>query len=137
MAARRWLTARNDWTGLASKFHTSPVWEIGSLITVGLFIVLMFVIFAGPMESGHVALNTFAPDQRIHYGDWVLAAFLSFFLTSNIYRMYILNLRKGVDFKVPLSVNITQLWQLILHFATQKRYEQCDEEHQGFLRKDR
>jgi len=137
MAARRWLTARYDWTGLARKFYTSPVWEIGSIIVVGLFIVLMFVLFAGPMETDHVALNTFAPVQRIHYGDWVLAAFLSFFLLSNIYRMYVLNLRKGVDFKIPLSVFITQLWQLILHFATQKRFEQCDEEQHGFWRKDR
>ncbi len=59
------------------------------------------------MESDHVALNTFAPVQRIHYGDWVLPAFLSFFLLSNIHRMYILNQRKGVDFKIPLSVYIT------------------------------
>ena len=137
MAARRWLTARYDWTGLARKFYTSPVWEIGSIVVVGLFIVLMFVLFAGPMETDRVALNTFAPVERIHYGDWVLAAFLSFFLLSNIYRMYVLTLRKGVDFKIPLSVYITQAWQLILHFVTQKRFSECDEDQAGFLQKKR
>jgi ferredoxin len=137
MAARRWLTARYDWTGLARKFYTSPIWEIGSIIVVGLFIVLMFVFFAGPMETDRVALNTFAPVERIHYGDWVLAAFLSFFLLSNIYRMYVLTLPKGVDVKIPLSVYITQAWQLILHFVTQKRFDKCDEEQQGFLQKKR
>ena len=137
MAARRWLTARYDWTGLARKFYTSPVWEIGSIVVVGLFIVLMFVLFAGPMETDRVALNTFAPVERIHYGDWVLAAFLSFFLLSNIYRMYVLILRKGVDFKIPLSVYITQAWQLILHFVTQKRFSECDEDQAGFLQKKR
>jgi ferredoxin len=137
MAARRWLTARYDWTGLARKFYTSPVWEIGSIVVVGLFIVLMFVLFAGPMETDRVALNTFAPVERIHYGDWVLAAFLSFFLLSNIYHMYVLTLRKGVDFKIPLSVYITQAWQLILHFVTQKRFSECDEDQPGFLQKKR
>ena len=137
MAARRWLTARYDWTGLARKFYTSPIWEIGSIIVVGLFIVLMFVLFAGPMETDRVALNTFAPVERIHYGDWVLAAFLSFFLLSNIYRMYVLTLRKGVDFKIPLSVYITQASQLILHFVTQKRFSECDEDQSGFLQKKR
>ncbi len=32
MAARRWLTAQYDWTGLARKFYTSKVWEIGSVL---------------------------------------------------------------------------------------------------------
>jgi len=101
MATRRWLTAQYDWTGLAGKFYTSPVWEIGSIVVVAIFMVLMFVLFAGPMETSHVALNTFAPVQRIHYGDWVLAAFLSFFLLSNIFRMYFLNHAKRCEYKNP------------------------------------
>ena len=137
MAARRWLTAKYDWTGLARKFYTSPIWEIGSIVVVGIFIILMFVLFAGPMETDHVALNTFAPVERIHYGDWVLAAFLSFFLLSNIYRMWLFTLRKGVNVKIPLSVYITEFWNLIYHFVTQRRFEECDEEQAGFLQKKR
>lgn len=137
MAARRWLTAQYDWTGLARKFYTSPVWEIGSIVVVGLFIVLMFVLFAGPMETDHVALNAFAPVERIHYGDWVLAAFLSFFLLSNIYRMYIFTLCKGVKVKIPFSIFVTEFWNLLYHFVTQRQFEKCDEEQVGFLQKKR
>jgi len=135
MATRRWLTAQYDWTGLAGKFYTSPVWEIGSIVVVAIFMVLMFALFAGPMETSHVALNTFAPVQRIHYGDWVLAAFLSFFLLSNIFRMYSLTMRKGVNLKIPLSVYITEAWKLIYNFVTQKSFDKCDEEKKGFLHK--
>jgi len=137
MAARRWLTAKYDWTGLARKFYTSPAWELGSIVVVAIFMVLMFVFFAGPMETDQVALNTFAPVERIHYGDYVLAAFLSFFLLSNIFRMYILTLRKGMTIKIPLLVYVTEAWNLIYHFVTQKRFENCDEEQKGFFQKKR
>ena len=137
MAARRWLTAKYDWTGLARRFYTSPAWEIGSIVVVAIFMLLMFVFFAGPMETDRVALNTFAPVQRIHYGDYVLAVFLSFFLLSNIFRMYILTMRKGMTVKIPLSVYITEAWNLIYHFVTQKSFEKCDEEQKGFLQKKR
>jgi len=137
MTMRRWLTAQYDWTGLARKFYTSKVWEIGSILFVSAFIVLMFVLFAGPMQTDHVALNSFAPVRRIHYGDWVLAAFLSFFLLSNIFRMYQLTLRQGVKVKIPFSLYITELWTLIYHFVTQKRFEKCDDEQKGFFQKKR
>jgi ferredoxin len=137
MAARRWLTAQYDWTGLARKFYTSVTWEIGSIVFVGALIVLMFVLFAGPMVTDHVALNTFAPVERIHYGDWVLAAFLSFFLLSNIFRMYWLTLIKDSGLKIPISVYITEAWKLIYHFITQRQFEKCDEEHKGFFKKVR
>jgi len=137
MAIRRWLTAEYDWTGLARKFYTSPVWEIGSILLVGLFILLMVMLFAGPMVTSRVELNTFAPVKRIHYGDWVLAAFLSFFLLSNIYRMYFFILRKGTEVPINPKFFITEAWNLIYHFVTQKRFEKCEEEKQGFFKKER
>ncbi|MEW5869751.1 MAG: 4Fe-4S dicluster domain-containing protein [Chloroflexota bacterium] len=137
MSVRRWLTAQYDWTGLARKLYTSPAWEIGSIIVVGVFILVMFILFAGPMETSHVALNTFAPVQRIHYGDWVLAAFLSFFLLSNIFRMYLLILRKGAKVKIPFMLYLTEAWNLVYHFATQRQFAECDEEQEGFFKKKR
>jgi len=137
MTMRRWLTAQYDWTGLARKFYTSGLWEVGSILFVSALIVLMFVFFAGPMETDHVALNTFAPVQRIHYGDWVLAAFLSFFLLSNIFRMYVLTLKQGTKVKIPFSLYVTEAWNLLYHFVTQNRFEKCDEEQKGFFQKKR
>ena len=137
MTIRRWLTAQYDWTGLARKFYTSPVWEIGSVLFVGALVVLMFVFFAGPMETDHVALNTFAPVERIHYGDLVLAAFLSFFLLSNVFRMYWLTIRTDATLTIPFWLYITEAWTLIYHFVTQKQFEKCDEEQKGFFRQTR
>jgi quinone-modifying oxidoreductase subunit QmoC len=137
MAVRRWLSAHYDWTGLAYKFYTSPVWEIGSILVVGFLILLLFVFFAGPMETDRVALNTFAPVERIHFGDLIMAAFLSFFLLTNIYRMYVLTLRQGLEVQVPFFLYITEAWNLIYHFVAQKRFEKCDEEQVGFFRKAR
>jgi len=137
MTMRRWLTAQYDWTGLALKFYTSGLWEVGSILFVSALILLMFVFFAGPMETDHVALNTFAPVQRIHYGDWVLAAFLSFFLLSNIFRMYVLTLKQGTKVKIPFSLYVTEAWNLLYHFVTQNRFEKCDEEQKGFFQKKR
>jgi quinone-modifying oxidoreductase subunit QmoC len=135
MSARRWLTAQYDWTGLARKFYTSLVWEIGSIFVVGALIVLMFLLFAGPMVTDHVALNTFAPVERIHYGDWVLAAFLSFFLLSNIFRMFVLTMRQNEKTKIPFLIYVTEAWKLIYHFVTQIQFGKCDEEHKGFFQK--
>ena len=137
MTMRRWLTGQYDWTGLARLFYTSPFWEITSILLVGAFIVWMFVLFAGPMVTDHVALNTFAPVQRVHYGDWVLAAFLSFFLLSNVFRMYWLTMRKDSKIKIPILFYITEAWQLIVHFVTQKQFEKCDEEQEGLWQKKR
>jgi ferredoxin len=137
MAARRWLTAQYDWTGLAHKLYTSPAWEIGANLFVSLVVILMFVLFSGPMETDRVALNTFAPVRIVHYGDWFLAAFLSFFLLSNLFRMYLFTMRKGVDYPIPFSLYITEAWNLVYHFLTQKRFEDCDEEQVGFFQKIR
>lgn len=137
MTMRRWLTGQYDWMGLARLFYTSAFWEIGSILLVGAFMVWMFILFAGPMATDHVALNTFAPVQRIHYGDWVLAAFLSFFLLSNVARMWWFTVAKDSKVKIPFSVYVTEAWKLILHFVTQKQFEKCDEEQKGFWQKKR
>jgi quinone-modifying oxidoreductase subunit QmoC len=125
MATRRWLTAQYDWTGLASRFYTSAVWEIAAIVIVGLFIALLLALFHGPIVTHHVELNTFAPPQVIHYGDWIMAAALSFFLLSNVYRMHHLILVRGAGGAIPPSLYVTEAWRLLYHFATQPRFSQC------------
>jgi heterodisulfide reductase subunit C len=136
MAARRWLTAQYDWTGLAKKFYTSTVWEIGSVLLLSAFVVVMFILFHGPIVTSHVALNEFAPAETIEVLDWIMFAGLSFFLLSNIFRMY-LNVmhRKGVN--APINLFISEAKVLIYHFATQMRFSKCDEEKPSFWQKIR
>ena len=130
MSMRRWLTAQYDWTGLARKFYTSKTWEIGSVILLGLFIVVMFALFHGPIVTDSVELNTFAPVDDIHLFDWIMAGFLIFFVGTNILRMYNDVMRKGVNVRIPISSYLYEIWNLVVQFATQKRWTDCTEDHE-------
>lgn len=125
MAVRRWLTAQFDWTGLAGKFYTSKAWEIGSMVVVGLLVVLLFGLFHGPVITDRVSLNTFAPSHAIHLADWVMALGLLFFVGGNILRMHRSVIRNGDEVKPPLLLYLTEAWNLAYHFATQKRLAMC------------
>ncbi|MFC1936726.1 4Fe-4S dicluster domain-containing protein [Chloroflexota bacterium] len=135
MAMRRWLTAQYDWTGLARKFYTSKVWEFGSVLLLAGFIVVMFILFHGPVVTDTVALNTFAPVHFIEIGDWIMLAGLSLFLLSNVYRMYRKVVRSDPNLKVTLSLHFTEAWTLVYNAVTQIRWSNCDEDHVGFWQK--
>ena len=136
MSLRRYLTAKYDWTGLASKLYTSKVWEFGTIVFLAAVILVLFIFFHGPMTTeltadGGVKLNTFAPWRQIEIGDWIMAGFLAFFLLSNIFNMYLKIVVSRKDVKVPFKLYFIQLWDLILHFFTQKQFSKCDTELTG------
>ncbi|MFA6810911.1 MAG: 4Fe-4S dicluster domain-containing protein, partial [Desulfoplanes sp.] len=122
MATRRWLTAQYDWTGLAKRFYTSEKWELGALGGFGLFIILLFTLFHGPIITDHVSVNTFAPVLWIEIGDLTMAFILTAFLLSNAFRMHHF-IMAGT--KVPLRLYTQELKTFVLHFLTQKRWSKC------------
>ncbi len=128
MAMRRWLTAQYDWTGLARRFYTSQVWEIGAVLLLATFVMVMFALFHGPIVTDHVALNTFAPAPIIEILDWIMLAGLSFFLLSNVFRMYLFTIHRGAKVSIPFSLYFTEAWQLLYQFVTQIRFSKCDED---------
>lgn len=128
MTMRRWLTAQYDWTGLAGKFYTSKYWEIGSILLVSTLVVLLVILLHGPVVTDQVELNTFAPVHLVELVDWIMLAGLSFFLLSNVFRMYIFTLRRGTNVQIPFSLYITEAWELVYNAATQIRWAKCDEE---------
>ncbi|MFN2146894.1 MAG: 4Fe-4S dicluster domain-containing protein [Anaerolineales bacterium] len=138
MASRRWLTAQYDWTGLARRFYTSQSWEIGSMIVVGLLVVLAFVLFHGPLETNQVSLNTFAPVSTIHLADWIMAGGLLFFVGTNVLRMYHSILGKE-ERRIPLRLYLSEAWSIVYQFVTQVRWSQCaeDEEDENMRGKKR
>ena len=136
MSLRRYLTSKYDWTGLANKLYTSKIWEFGTIIFLAAIILVLFIFFHGPMTTeltadGGVKLNTFAPWKQIEIGDWIMAALLAFFLLSNIFNMYLKIVVSKKDIKIPLKLYFTELWTLLLHFATQKQFSKCDTELSG------
>jgi quinone-modifying oxidoreductase, subunit QmoC len=127
MALRRWLTAQYDWTGIARRFYTSKVWEIGSIALVFAFVVILFVLFHGPVVTDRVELNTFAPVHIIHLLDWVMAGGLLFFLLSNLYRMHNFIMDRNPQVRKNLHTYISEAWRLVYHFFTQERFSKCED----------
>jgi quinone-modifying oxidoreductase, subunit QmoC len=131
MSLRRWQTSKYDWTGLSRKFYTSKVWELAAIGLLATLVLVLFILFHGPMTTeltaqGGVKLNTFAPCRQIETGDWIMAGILSFFLISNILRMYLKVFHGEKKIKVPLKFYFTQFWKLIFHFATQWRFNKSN-----------
>ena len=126
MAARRYLTSLYDATGLAYKFYSSKIWELGAVIGLGLLVVLAFVFFHGPIVTDRVELNTFAPAHVIELFDWGMGALLGIFLLSNVVRMVRRVLGKDGR-KIPLKLFLKELPALPMHFATQKRWKDCND----------
>lgn len=131
MSLRRYLTSVYDWTGLGRKLYTSKAWEFGSIAILALLILVLFLFLHGPMtteltDQGGVKLNTFAPWKQVEIGDWIMAGMLSFFLLSNIFNMYLKIVRKNKGLRIPIKLWFTELYNLIVHFATQKQFSKCD-----------
>ncbi|RLD31733.1 MAG: 4Fe-4S ferredoxin [Bacteroidetes bacterium] len=127
MTMRRWLTAQYDWTGLSKKLYTSTAWSIGALIIGALIVILLALGLHGPLVTNQVELNTFADVHMMHTADLILAALLGFFLLSNLFRMYRFTFPRGAQNPPPLSIFITEAWQLVLHMLTQKRFGECED----------
>jgi hypothetical protein len=66
-----------------------------------------------------------------------MLAGLSFFLLTNLFRMYAYTILRRQDLKVPFSLYVTEAWRLVYHFATQIRFSKCDEERPSFWQKVR
>lgn len=138
MAFRRYLTAVYDRTGLAAKLYTSKAWEIGAVVAVALLVAALFAVFHGlnpghipaelavaPDGSRYVPLNTFAPVEWIHLGDWILAGLLGIFLLANLQQMHRKILKAGPALTIRPWLYVRQAWMFVLHFATQKQFSKC------------
>ena len=131
MAARRWLTAQYDWTGIAKRLYLSKAWEVGLTLAVGLFVVGLFAFLHGPVVTDRVELNTFAPVKWVEYGDWIMAAVLTFFLLTNARRMH--GFIMGGT-KAPLSAYLAGIGTFFAHATTQKRWRECEKPHRRWLK---
>jgi quinone-modifying oxidoreductase subunit QmoC len=133
MAMRRYLTSKYDWTGFARAFYTSERFEIIAVAIVGVLIGLALWIFhAGNPNMEHAQLNTVWPAPAIEIADLVMAAILSILLLSNTWRCVKLTMGDLLK-KIPLRIYIRQAWRLILHFATQLRFAECEDRMQWLV----
>jgi ferredoxin len=140
MSLRRWLTSRYDWTGISRLFYRSWKAELWAVIIVALLTGAGFLAAGYWLGGGDISVyngeGAFLPAGESWYGlptgtgvhmfDWILAAFLVFFLGTNCIRMWWKVIGRDKDVKVPISAYIRKIFVLPTHFVTQKRYAQCD-----------
>ena len=125
MASRRYLTARYDFTGLASLFYRSVWAELAAIGLVGLLVTGLFVFLHGPVVLNHVALNTFAPVKWVERGDWIMAAILSFFLLAGAARMAWWTLDGPAMRRISPAIYLRQVPAFFVQLFSQNRWRRC------------
>jgi len=125
MAARRWLTAQYDWTGIGGRLYRSRWVQLAAVLLVGLAVAGLFAVLHGPVVTATVALNSFAPVEWIERADWIMAGTLSVLLLSNVWRMYRYVMRPANGAAIPAGVLLREAKTFVLHFVTQKRWRTC------------
>jgi quinone-modifying oxidoreductase subunit QmoC len=125
MAARRFLTAEYDWTGIGRRLYTRPGLQLAAVAGLGLLVVVLFALLHGPVITDRMALNTFAPVEWIEKADWTMAAVLAGLLLSNVWRMYRYVMRPVNGAAIPLRVLVAEARTFLLHFFTQLRWRTC------------
>ncbi|MBW1713645.1 MAG: 4Fe-4S dicluster domain-containing protein [Deltaproteobacteria bacterium] len=132
MAMRRYLTSIYDWTGIARKFYTSETFEIVAVSAVGLLVGLALLLFRGDFVTDRVALNAVWPAHSIEIADLIMAAVLTFFLLSNVFRAakFVMGDYWG---KIPLGFFIKKGKDLLINFLTQKEFNKCSDKVQWVI----
>lgn len=133
MVMRRYLTSLYDWTGFARKFYTSEKFEVMAILTVALLVGIGLLIFnTGKPNWDHAHLNSVWPSHQIEIADLFMAAILSFFLLTNVFRCFKITMGDLAS-KVPFRIYAAQAKELIIHVLTQKRFGQCTDRMQWFV----
>ncbi|HVO36437.1 MAG TPA: 4Fe-4S dicluster domain-containing protein [Gemmatimonadales bacterium] len=127
MAARRFLTAEYDWTGIGKRLYTHPALQLAAAVGLGLLVAVLFALLHGPIVTDRVALNSFAPVEWIERADWAMAAVLAALLLSNVFRMFRFVMRPadGGGARIPLRLLVTEARTFVVHFVTQLRWRTC------------
>jgi len=128
MSLRRWLISKYDFTGIARQFFKSKTSEILAVILIALVtgIFLMFYGISGGSIHIYDGEGAFLPSQFIHKFDLTIGSIMAIFLLINSIRMWYFTMIKGVLIPVPWWLYLKELYELPLHFFTQKRYAECE-----------
>lgn len=134
MALRRWLTAQYDRSGHSARLYTSERAVASTIIRLALITLAAFLLFHlvtgfDRIVTDQVELNTFAPVMLV----WALVlahgAYLGYRMisgTANMFRFVMDPITRVT--KVPLRIYLEELKEFVLHFFTQKRWRDCNEE---------
>jgi len=128
---RRYLTAQYDWTGLSARIYRSTTWAIGALVSTGLLVLLLAVLYhsyvVGMPLSGFTSMSMGLEhmfDTITHFTRVVIVVPL-LLLISNACRMYWLAMHRGARARIPPSLYLAEMRTLVLHMLTQREMRRC------------
>lgn len=130
MSLRRWLISRYDITGIAGQFFRSRTREILAVILVAILTGAYLLFYGFSFGSIHIydGEGAFLPSSFIHIFDLIIGGIMFLFLWLGALRMWYFIMVKGMDIPVPWWLYFQKLFEVPLHYLTQKRYAECEEE---------
>jgi heterodisulfide reductase subunit C/quinone-modifying oxidoreductase subunit QmoC len=129
MSLRRWLISRYDITGIAGQFFKSKTSEILSVVFIAILTgaYLVFYGLTGGTIQVYDGEGAFLPSSFIHTFDLTIGGIMFLFLWIGALRMWYFTMVKGMSIPVPWWLYFQKLYEVPLHFITQKRYAECDD----------
>ncbi|MBP8645200.1 MAG: 4Fe-4S dicluster domain-containing protein [Syntrophobacteraceae bacterium] len=133
MVMRRYLTSLYDWTGFARRFYTSEKFESLAIIVVAILVGIGLLLFnTGSPNWEHAHINSVWPSDKMEIADLIMAAILTFFLVTNVFRC-VRFVMGDLLTKIPLGIYAREAKELLIHFLTQKKFGQCTDRMQWFV----
>jgi len=128
MSLRRWLISRYDITGIANQFFKSKTSEILTVVFIALLTgaYLVFYGLTGGSLQVYDGDGAFLPSSFIHAFDLAIGGIMFLFLWLGALRMWYFTMVKGMSIPVPWWLYFKKLYEVPLHFLTQKRYAECE-----------
>lgn len=131
MTLRRYLAAQYDLTGLTSKLYLSKAWEIGTLIFVGVLVLLLALLYhvyyveLALSDLVSTAMGMEHMFSMIELFTRVVYLIPVFFLIVATFRMYRFTMRKNKSVKIPLRLYLIEAKTMIVHLLSQKNIRKC------------
>jgi heterodisulfide reductase subunit C/quinone-modifying oxidoreductase subunit QmoC len=129
MSLRRWLISRYDVTGIAAQFFKSKVSEILTVIVIALLTGTYLTFYGISNGSLHIydGEGAFLPSSFIHTFDLIVGSIMFLFLWLGALRMWYFTMVKRATVPVPWWLYFKKLYEVPLHFLTQKQYAECED----------
>lgn len=128
---RRFLTAKYDWSGIASKLLQSKAWYLGSLIGVAALTLLLIVgyhlwyvsIPASDFVRTPLGLQHMFP--IILYYTLVVILVPVLLLLSRVHRVWLLTMKGNGQYRIPFSAYVAEAWIYVYESASQSLMRKC------------
>src|SRR5208337_889177 len=129
---RRFLSAKYDWTGMASKLLTSRAWYLGSLAFAAALVVLLILCYhmwyvGLPFSGLATPLGMEHMFPIMTYFTLVVMLFPLLLLLSRVFRIWRLTMGGEQRPSIPFYIYVVEAWTYLYHSVTHSMMRKCPE----------